>query len=673
MKGEIARVLDVFYADPHGRFPVTSFAGDYDTLVSTCVGDAGSANRMNFEGGIIGWWGGDNADSPSIPEGQLAPPNIQVINAERLRVIVDDPNGFSWQNLQLEVRGVTSGAKMIIPLRKVTSESMQTQATTGVGVHDFRPDSTVAQYVIDLDDVTSTGGYDPSVGSGHFADIASYSSYLDQTPYAVTPAFIPGEDIEIQAIASTTLRLAPEARSATVITNSLFDSIAEVVGASPGTYAAMISSIRHLENLDASISGFVNTALNTGANPIPAIVTAQQAGNLSWTEYMDALRQSFTGSGTEGGASDATSKPVRVTKLQNANPTADNTFMPVNPTFELDYEGNAFRVSDIAVYMAGNAGLFGALSNGSVKNLELVNFDVESTDADSSAGALAGTTTGTSLTGVLVRNESATPDGDSGLEITGVGNVGGLVGDMSGGAANACAAAVYVASSDGNAGGLVGSASNSATITNSYSGGHTNEGSYKDSTSGAARLNVQASSSAGGLVGSFAGASISNCYSTCSASGANVAGGLVGSASSGSITNSYATGLAKGPTAGAFAGEGDNCVSTGNSYLDCLDKDNYGETRPVIGDSPDSKKVSMIDKDTDTYKNYVSGSTGTAVCYDQNLVTLYGGTYPNANLYPYKNISELPSAGDFSTITLYAHLTTHYGDWPAPGALVVNK
>lgn len=733
VNAEVARVLDVFYADPNGRYSAVFTTGDYATLLANFRGD----KMREFGDGIIGWWGDEAADVLKPSADNLVAPTIEVINAERLRVRITDTGNADWGNLRLEVRGVQSGAVMSVPLRTVP-----TGATVSTSNATFSDNSTIApnDFVVDLDDITGTTGYfDRSLGgpqSSHFADIAAF--YKDP----LSPAFIPGEDIEIQAIAGSTIKIAADMKSATIVTNSLFDTLVgpetalagnpvappagtPVAGglvpeaaAQPTERTMALSSIRHLENLDPSISGLNIAGIVAADDTISGIDSAMQLNDLSWPRFMDAIRGVIASelpnrSGGIGTSSDgsintqAAGLPVVVTKL-GISPqatggtgfqTVENTFMPVNPGFALTYEGNLFKVSDIVVDASGPAGMFGTLSGGGVSNVALVNFAVNTGDAGSStpdpagvpaqagyAGALAGVATNLTVSDVLAYNEPATGQEtgfDAALGITGSAGVGGLIGSMTGGSIDSSAAALYVRSTgdSGFAGGLVGVA-NEGTITRSYSGGHTvntntvsDTGMYNTSADVgvAGHINVYAANVAGGLVGAETGTTVQHCYSTCSAYG-STAGGLVGTANTGSIENSYALGLVRGDSAavGAFIGSidaGDPVpanapASQKNYYLDYLDNNNYGDLRPAIGNDRASTSISQIDKDMTSYKAFATG-TGDAKSYDSDLSNRYGGKYP------FKNILEL--AGGTASAQTLDHLGTHYGDWPSPGTLVVNE
>jgi hypothetical protein len=155
--------------------------------------------------------------------------------------------------------------------------------------------------------------------------------------------------------------------------------------------------------------------------------------------------------------------------------------------------------------------------------------------------------------GATVRNV-----GMMGGSVSGIGEIGGLVGKNNGTIANAYATGSVSAGSNSNGGGLVGQ--NNGTIANAYATGSVSVSGFD--------------SSGGGLVGANFG-TIANAYATgsVSASGLGVSsGGLVGANFfTGTITNAYSTGAVTNNGGGAsFAGGlvAANVGTVTNSYWD---------------------------------------------------------------------------------------------------------
>ena len=608
------RVLDVFYWTPSGQF-----GGSNGDGFSTLYDNRQNRDWRKGHNPIIGWYGGEGIIESG---GTIEMPSIEVENAERLLVRITNPNKDNpAAELKLIIKGATSGAMKAITVLKANIDSR---------IKD--PDATGNVYTIVLDDITDA--------DLRFAQLG-----------ADTGEFLPGEDITVQAVSFSNSELTNIAYSAEVTTNSLFADIES--GAAENAYTAMVGNMRHLENLDDGISkvAYNDEKLKITAAKQIADLSAPAEGDdaakdLSWTGFVSAIKAAKELSDDSH---------IKVYDAEKTG-TTDDCFRPVSPTYALAYDGQNHSVSGIAVNNEGDAGLFGALKSGSgVSNLELIDFSITTTSGN--AGALAGTLTDTTVTNVLARNTG------SGLEatVTGSGSVGGLIGSMSGGTVDKSAAALVV--SGGDAGGLIGKASGGATITASYAGGHTKDATYYDGETPI--YNVTGTGSAGGLIGDAGDATITGSYATASATGAT-AGGLVGK-SGGSIDNCYATGLVEGTTAkGAFAGE-----LTG-SAANCLYYEIINEGMPATGNTPaggSTPGVTALDKDMTSYNAFVQTGTDPASPYDGTLANLYG-----EGSYSLKTVGQLGAKDPEDTEenpTVF--VATHYGDWPAPEQLVINK
>ena len=616
---ETATVLDVFYCSTSGspeRFNHSLSSEDYANVVNlTGDGQEEKAARRNGDwddGAILGWYGGELASA--LPNLTLKAPTIEVVNADKLIVKVTDQNSDKNEAmLQLIVEGVSSGAKKAIGL---------SSTATGRVTYDS------AQYTIVLDDITSS--------DMHFTELG-----------ADTGAFVPGENIKIQAVAYSTTALANIAYSGEKTTNSLF---------ADGTTAetAYIASIRHLENLDKKVS-------NLDANDTDKlnIEDAVQTTDLNWTTFKEQ---------TNPNSPDSTS--IYLYSSTGVITTVPN-YYPISPDYALTYDGQSHSISNITAN-ADNAGLFGDTSSvTSISNLELIDFSITGT---STAGALAGTLTGTTVTNVLARNSSGIQTTDTRVITASSGDAGGLVGSMNG--TVQASAASLVVSGTTTAGGLIGTAS--GTIEGCYSGGHTTGGAYSSDS-----YNVTATSgTAGGLVGSYTGSSrITYSYSTCSVSG-GTCGGFVGRATDATISYCYCTGLVSGDN--AFIGDG-TLSGEGNYYYEIvnevLTKDASGNVTAVTykESGSDSDKVTAFDSDTVTYNDFVGSSSDwkSAKAYDTDLNKYYAGKYNLQTIE--QRYGETPPTYDadgdeIRDYTSWSDLfvSTHYGDWPSPETFFIN-
>lgn len=611
-----AQVLDVFYWETSGRYAHT-----YDNNYSDFLSKRGDKNALKTytDKSVIGYYGGVDAANLTWGE-KLNAPTISVTNAERLTVTVTDNSsdaakGTAGYTLSLVITGKQSGAVKTVVLTGTPSDSR----LSGTG-----------PYTYVLDDVTIINSIDPN---HHFSALVPDDPNLE---------FIPGEDITLKAVASNSSVLTNVAESSTATVNSLFG---DGTAASGTASSAVISNIRHLENLSGDISG-VN-----GTSELK-YTTAKQTVDLSWPDFKTALGDSDLSVTT------ADYYPA----LSTGTASASGTYMPVDPAAGLSYDGQNHSITGVAVSVTGEpAGLFGTLGNAEVKDLTLVDFSVSGGDA----GALAGSVSGTTVSNVLAYN-SAAFDSAATPTVTGTGNVGGLIGQAEDSTTVTGSAAALVVKSTGTggaAGGLIGSVSG-GTVTNSYSGGHTVSGAYS-----AADYNVTAASgSAGGLLGVTDGAAVTGCYSTCSAYGAT-SGGLVGDMGGGSIANSYSVGLVggsgkKGALVGLVSKDGADVTAL---YLDIGSY--YGSPVSVLnvadGVTLQTSTVQPMDYNTAVF-DASTPATGAAVPYDEAL-KVPGNSGTTDPTYHFKTVAQL--TGDS---TLGGHLSTHYGDWPLPETTFIN-
>ena len=608
-----AQVLDVFYwSDSDVRYSHTHIDSDYPDLLSK-RSNRDALKLYERDRSVIGYYGGVEASSLTHGE-TLKAPLLVVKNGERLTATVTDPNrntDSSKNNDKAELKLIITG------LTSKNSKEIALSPTVFNSFFGYDDVTTNAQgnyvYNIVLDDITTPGK--------HFADLFCSSG---------TDDLIPGEDITIQAVSYNNTEFTNVAYSAEQTTNSLFaynDS---------GDGTAHISNIRHIENLDETVSGvaYDDTDLSyVKDSGFSTWIDAKQITDISWSV--------FTGEFIYGVDDNGFGDP----KLTSAA----YTFFPVSPAYTLNYEGDGHTVSDFVVDFAGDAGLFGIFTGGSVADLKLVDFSVDGVNA----GALAGSANGASVTNVLAVNSS----GAMNATVTGSASVGGLVGLLTGGTVTNSAAALVTESTAADAGGLVGKATDGAHITACYSGGHTADGNYTSD------FNVVGALSAGGLVGDAGDAVVSYSYSTCSASGAAV-GGFVGKADGADFSACYSTGLVFGTTEGAFAG-----TVSGVSFSDCMYYEIVNER--AAGDKGfacisalsegDDANITAFDDATELFIIFHGDENIPAVVYDGKLTRHYQGKY----VMP--TVSQLGA-----TVGTDDFVSLHYGDWPSPETSTIN-
>ena len=633
-----AQVLDVFYVSTSGRYKLAGgFTSSIYGSVMNLRGTEHKNDRKNYgtSKAVLGYYGGVDA---SLGRGKvLLAPGVEVINAEQLKVIVTDTNDAT------NTGGSANQVKLIV---------------TGQNGGEFSVDAVVGgEFTFILDDVTGR--------DRHFADLASAN---------VSKPFIPGEDITVKAIAYNNSVLTNVAESAEQTTNSLFASL--------DGNTAKIGNIRHLLNLDYGVS--------YNAQSINA---AEQISDLIWAN-------------TTAGDSDfleKTNGASTVIKLKAGGSTEAGTYYPVKPYhYETNdegrttvhyrvtsYDGKGHSISGIKIdsgtgALFTNAGLFADLDGCTVSNLELLDFSVFTKSG--SAGALAGVVSDTTVRGVFVRN-TAIDGGDKNLKIkTDAGAAGGLVGTVTGTSTiDMCASAVYVSAS-GNAGGLIGEigGADDVTVSNSYSGGHTQNASYTDKIAfgpdDKAIINViSTGSAAGGLIGSSARTNgkleLSYCYSTASVQGSSVSAGLIGTLSaSDTVQYAYSVGRAFGDNRYTFLGTGftSSNITGPNYYLDGVTEDPTAVSIThlsgiTMGDSSDSAKKFLIPESNQKQAN----------TYDPALARVYSGKYMFPTIEQLhtvvQNASSYTFTGtDIDEILAQKYLQAHCGDWQVPNLTPLN-
>ena len=628
-------VLDVFYCTRSGS-PDTynrTLIGSEDYADALAARDTEAVSHKDLrrdwkEGSILGWYGG--AEAAKLPTLELDPPELRVCNEEKLYAELTDTNaGKEAARLMLLVTGVDSGARKAYDL-KTASDGDETKHMI---IH-------VNDYTVVLDDVTTA--------DWQFGKLLADNAL----------SFIPGEDLEIQAVAYSTDALAKPAYSPKYTTNSLFAAVSETGD------TAYIANFRHLENLDAAISN-----LNAGQL---GLQYAEQTDSFSWLDFRRAVREIESKSAL-GTRSPAGYETVQVFRWDDTASQA-GCYLPIQPSYTLSYDGQSHSISDVVVRGEPLAGLFGGVTRvRAVHNLELLDFDVRGTEY---AGTLAGTMQGCTVTNVLARDTAA---GTSATVVAPV--AGGLIGSAFDGASRSgavryCGAAVIVRGTTGYAGGLIGDAATE--VTGCYAGGHTESGAYGPWVE--AHCYDVTGSTAGGLLGRTS-AAVRDSYSTCSVSGSYLAGGFAGELTGGSIQNCYATGLLNQSGGGlsapmAFLADGSTSALSGNYYYREINQiTQVNEETPMLPyggytlNSYHNGAVQALDLNAEAYNRFTGSYEDwkPARAYDPALVTYYNGRY---NLRTVPELNDALPTGYSDWTSLF--VSTHYGDWPSPEVFFIN-
>ena len=598
---ETAQVLDVFYSEKsNSRFGHTftdlyTDSNDNGVLLMNLREEENKQDRRfykeeaNGRTSIIGYYGGTIAN-PEFGD-EIPLPFIRVNNAEELKVNVKTTELPTSSQLKLYIEGQISGTKKVIILKDKDEI--------------YEP-----EYEVILDSITENAD-----DRKHFINM-----YSD---------FTPGENLIVYAEASDNTVLTNIAKTVEVTTNSLFGDNSTVANGVSERVAA-ITNIRHLENLQATISGVDTNTI--------VLHHALQENDLDWSDFANKTKSAgYT---------------YIYNSANSATPLATDYYYPVDLT--TDYDGGRYKISNVAVNHSGPSGLFGTVSGKQISNLQLVDFNIT---GSTYAGTLAGVVSNNSVITNVVAYDDNIKSSVSGTNATG-----GLIGHSTGSRIERSAAAVYV--SGGNAGGLIGLSENS-TISQSYSGAHTNNGAHLSS------IDV-VGTSAGGLIGRSTGSTLSNVYSTASVNGGN-AGGLIGYYDGPAINNAYAVGYVvadKNNTAnkGGFIGYD----ASSSAHVNCgyMLAANDG-LLSGLGNLPNNTEINKLDLNKDTYGAFIisktDGKASDAHPHDQYLINVY--THNGNVKYQYQSIEDLTG----SALTGEYFVNDHYGDWPDYETQVINE
>lgn len=662
--------------------------------------------RKHFPGGtgeaIIGYYGGRD---DNIERRQLNSADMRVINGERLYAVISKPeNGTEVSDdvhIRLFIRGLKSGAERLIDL------------SLGAGLSADNVFEQADRYIVVLDDI-SGGERDSDL---HFASLFSGEK---RAGIEGDGRLLPGEDIELYTEVSVPGSLSNLPRSRTVRVNSLFSVLEEDKDSAGGRYLG-IEKIRHIENLDGSISGFepmANTEYFAYLDNREYRIKARQLKDISFNDFLSEC-STFPGDSAPGSGAEL---PVIRRQREGSSGVEAGSFLPISPAYGLDYDAAFFekpaeaqgesddykngyprsfhKLSDLTVNKAdgGSAGLFSVIDSSiTLSHLIIENPDIHSRDGGN-AGALAGELgAGGSLKidSVLVRGYESSEIG-SGTSQDALdrreeldrreigaenGSAGGLVGLSSGILSiKNSSASVYSYTDGGNAGGLVGiSAAGSLDIARSYVGAHTIYGAYSDKTdkrsindngereSLQGRVNnISLRGSAGGLIGSLSVPSFSmdTVYSTASQYGAKYAGGLIGYTSGnqqGTVRRTYAAGKSisdRGYSSGLAAQVGNIDFEEAYSVQGIAAGGNIISPPEGSGIEELSSGDERLAGSGAAQEAAVTALEGRAAFpYDLTLRTRYGGKYI------YKTITELGGASAQEGEQPPYFLSHHIGDW----------
>ena len=357
---EAGLVREVWYSD-HYQFVQTDIGSE---ALLAAASDAGKRERFtgansNYKDQKlpIGYYASGNLEVPELPEEKFEAPTVKLVNDDILYAEIGDPNK-NEHSLSLFVKGEKSGTTGYIEINAPgSSRSARVAKVSGTSGDS---DGT---YQVILDDIAAPAGTGGSTGF-KFMDFnqpaqTDMTFQQDERGFA---SFIPGENIFVYAQVFNNKALSQVKTSNTDSGSSLFASI--------GTERSVgIGSFRHLENLDERVSGWDPDQLYTGAVTTSKTVTAMQNSDLTWKAgentadesgycgHVAKLHTAF-GSNFLNQNAETISIAYRVTDETNAdrtNPTAQTytteagSYLPLSLPYPLDYQGNTYRIDGLQV------------------------------------------------------------------------------------------------------------------------------------------------------------------------------------------------------------------------------------------------------------------------------------------------------------------------------------
>ncbi len=435
-----ATVMGVFYSGrPHtsfGSIRVHDFSdAEAKENGNTSLRDAvlDKTKRTHFlqdtEDSVIGCFiAGEKNIIPgyhtSDGKGSFKPLRLYVDNGSRLTATIVNPNTYSGskQQITLTVKGITSDNSQTIVVKRDgntniltdnTSYANKIGPTTNPEELDYKsytidkaPDSAEEEKLtIILDDITSP--------NSHFTNLFPY--------------MIPGEDIEIYAELSDSAYLVTPERSNVETTNSLFDG--------NDYHVAEISNIRHLENLDPTISNvaFKDDLPSGDFSDAIKEIEVNRASQIKDLVYSSDSGESFVQDITDTNG-DGHVLPIYMNNTEGG--TSGHTekgYYGVYNEKLISYNGNGHSIDNLYAGASESAGIFRNVANDietfTVKNLTVNNGTFKGTDTDSASAAIvAYSETDSENNEIVFQNITLHSDSGKGLKVLSGNDAGGLIG-----------------------------------------------------------------------------------------------------------------------------------------------------------------------------------------------------------------------------------------------------
>ncbi len=535
--------------------------------------------RISYTSGnghvYIGWYGGAVKDSDDSSAADA--PTVYFDNAEILKLNFRY-TGNNYYHAVLKFTGKTSGAEVSVQVAKDGSVTQVSDSdkTIAERLNSSWNSVSGSSFSISLDDISRKHG-----SFGYLFDTATAATSASASSNANSSAkFIAGEDITVTAYAVLSDGTQTATSSATA--NSLFETVETV---DTEEHIISISNGRHLQNLDASVSSILKSALSSKKNK------AELTRNITWNSGTDGFFSQVSA------LENSNSVPTEIYGRDGNIKANNSSFCSIMNDLLLELDGNNHTLANFSFTGNGNennAGLFAQNPNtgAEFKIHDLIISNSSASSSSGNAGILMGHST-YSLTFTEVHVTAA--DRNSVTVSAPQGSAGGLIGRSDAGRDSNGNLSTTLTVSNVSIGGAqyslsaltVNGGSNAGGLIGQLNSGKKADISDVDITVSDAATVISDNGSAGGLIGSVTSeghseVTITDCNyisstqkdsitSSDQVTGKSAAGGFIGSISEGNngkinstISNSFSNtyvalnGSSDGASAGGFIGS-NNC------------------------------------------------------------------------------------------------------------------
>ncbi len=549
-------------------------------------------DRMNYHGGMVGYYGGENVDRLSPPTPGVSSVTAELVNDEELYLKIT-PGKDSYGALLEGTITITltdrdkNVSKQIASFDNKKNSDVNSRLTYEGGFFKLTLDSLKEELRFSkLDDI--------------FTVIREENNYT---------TFYPGCELKVTV---TFQENGKQARSKDFRTNSLYASVQEV----SGKRTARIACGRHLENLGVRFvypdGTYLDGTMPVGtSDPGNVVKKAVQIDKIDWHASLGVI-----------GADPALVpfRPIVNDELEGFDGQG-NTISHMD-IFDIPSASSPKDVLDGLEKDQFGIGLFSRFQGNSLKNINLVDCTVKdlSVTAPKHVGLLAGKLESSGTCDVSDCHAYAAGTGSTfncSIDVSGAANAGGLFGSAQNAIAAKCSASLTAITGGAYVGGLAGDIGSGVSISSCYADTGVRfptptEDKWNSGMSG---------TTVGGLLGrADSSLTLNNCYAVGWISSSTGANGLIGSGSVNNVANCYAAVM-----------DENGIVKTENTPTGCV---NYNGDYHIFGVPLPS-----------SYTGYTDQNAGATHAYSMPSTTVGGATTPP--VYPFPRLSGMAHYGDW--------------------------